>query len=305
MSVENQRLDSSNTTANGQIINIKQGADIMSRPKFTASLNLEQHKLKAVIGQYSVEPAVPCGLSDCRKPHNRGYLILTEDDVETSIGLMCGRKYFGESFKAAKTIYDKQAAAISHKAQLVTLMAQRDEYLKRVDEITAQPNGARWLDRNIRRFAEQFPQEIVAAIYQRAERGQDKVFETRIATDEELQSQREKGVPESRLERYIREDRGALRGLRIFRRNIRGILIQDIKVPLDALDLGDVEAPSATLIKRVSNLAATIDVKFLEAEALLEEAKLFFDADNLDLLRYLEVPKSALRELEKMNWEIA
>lgn len=60
--------------------------DIVSRPGFLATVDPKAVKLKEIIGSYSFDTFIPCGLSTCHLPHGTGFLVVTDSGNETSIG---------------------------------------------------------------------------------------------------------------------------------------------------------------------------------------------------------------------------
>ena len=53
--------------------------DIESVPGFTADIDPKTVKLKEIIGSYTFDALIPCGLSTCHQPHGNGFLVATAD----------------------------------------------------------------------------------------------------------------------------------------------------------------------------------------------------------------------------------
>lgn len=70
--------------------------DITSRPQWRASLDPRQHRLARILGDYHFPKSLewPCGLSTCRQVHQKGFVVQTEDGLETHIGKDCGVNHF-------------------------------------------------------------------------------------------------------------------------------------------------------------------------------------------------------------------
>ena len=65
-----------------------------------------EKELKEIIGRYYESEEVKCGLSICRTPHKRGYIVCTTDGYITNIGNHCGKKYFGVDFETMSKMLD-------------------------------------------------------------------------------------------------------------------------------------------------------------------------------------------------------
>jgi hypothetical protein len=90
-----------------ELISVEAWADIEARPGFVKDLNPAEHTLHAIIGRYLFKNRIQCGLSDCRTPHGKGYIVVTKDGGETNIGKDCGRTYFGVDFEQLARKFDR------------------------------------------------------------------------------------------------------------------------------------------------------------------------------------------------------
>jgi hypothetical protein len=104
-------------TLNGEkeLTRIHDWADILARPGFDGQLDPNAHELEAIIGSYALRDKIPCGLSNCRTPHGRGYLVATKDGRTTNIGKDCGRVYFGVDFETMLSQFTRDIAAKEHR----------------------------------------------------------------------------------------------------------------------------------------------------------------------------------------------
>lgn len=100
-------------TLNGEkeLTRIHDWADIQARPDFDGQLDPNAHELEAIIGSYALRDKIPCGLSNCRTLHGRGYLVATKDGRTTNIGKDCGRVYFGVDFETMLSQFTRDIAA--------------------------------------------------------------------------------------------------------------------------------------------------------------------------------------------------
>ena len=92
------------------LIAIKSWEELYSRPKYKSPINPKKTKLKDIIGVYRNYPRRPCALSNCRTPHNYGYLVICEGDIETNLGNTCGEKKFPDFVKYLRSFRQEKNA---------------------------------------------------------------------------------------------------------------------------------------------------------------------------------------------------
>lgn len=84
--------------------------EIQARESYHSRLELTDQQLSDVFGYYDDLPEeIPCGKSSCRTGHKKGFLVLTEDGLETNLGHVCGTKVFGIAFENLATDLEKKA----------------------------------------------------------------------------------------------------------------------------------------------------------------------------------------------------
>lgn len=80
--------------------------EITSRPSFSNKISKSEHKLSEIIGFYQFKDKIHCGLKGCNQPHQKGYIVRTDDGIETNIGNICGADEFGVEFKELTEQFD-------------------------------------------------------------------------------------------------------------------------------------------------------------------------------------------------------
>jgi hypothetical protein len=90
-------------------LRFRAAADFQTRPAFQSDLDHGQRKLLKIIGDYEFNETqkLKCGLKRCRTTHWHGYVVLTDDGIETNIGRDCGKKYFGVNWGEVRTVFDR------------------------------------------------------------------------------------------------------------------------------------------------------------------------------------------------------
>jgi len=99
-------------------------SDVATRPGFIASLDPKKHNLKAIIGSYIFPDPIPCGLSNCHTPHLKGYLVSTEEGMETNIGRVCGKTHFNVEFEELTRQFDRALEVSEYRERLERFLAQ-------------------------------------------------------------------------------------------------------------------------------------------------------------------------------------
>ncbi|MCZ7841537.1 hypothetical protein LRB91_22395 [Leclercia adecarboxylata] len=80
--------------------------EITNRPNFSNKISKSEHKLSEIIGFYRFKDKIHCGLKGCNQPHQLGYIVRTDDGIETNIGNICGADEFGVKFKELTEQFD-------------------------------------------------------------------------------------------------------------------------------------------------------------------------------------------------------
>src|SRR5882724_11249527 len=81
--------------------------EFKTRAAWRDGVDPAQHKPAKIIGDYAFAKteALPCGLKSCRTKHQYGYVIRTEDGLETHIGRHCGKRYFGVQWGEIQSVF--------------------------------------------------------------------------------------------------------------------------------------------------------------------------------------------------------
>lgn len=88
------------------------------------------------------------GLSNCRTPHTRGYIICTKDGLETNIGHKCGKTYFGVDFEEQARQFDRDLTAKESREMLWSFLFQIPEFDDKINELRAEKKGADWVHKH-------------------------------------------------------------------------------------------------------------------------------------------------------------
>lgn len=116
---------------------------IIARAGFIVSLNPLEHELKSILGRYVFQEKVPCGLSNCKTPHNRGYIVVTKDGRETNIGKDCGKNYFGVDFQVMANKFERDITEQDNREALWTFTLKLDELEQRISALRSEKKRSR------------------------------------------------------------------------------------------------------------------------------------------------------------------
>lgn len=258
------------------IVRIASWSDVESVPGFSANIDPKTVKLKEIIGSYTFDALIPCGLSTCHQPHGAGFMVVAEDGRVTNIGRICGKKHFEVEFSQMSRVF------------LATLRAQQDrEFLygvkcrlpiisAEVASIRNERYGATWINVRVNQLmgsSTALPTSIVNAVRHAVRRGDGSLIVERAATSSE------------------REQRSAavdVKGLEHLRRNIPFVIEEKVG-QLDgfaALAPGNGLREALGCIEPFLAVLAEVDIDSLPDKKLRELSKVGGELDaNLERLR--------------------
>lgn len=250
------------------LVRIASWDDIESVPGFTADIDPKTVKLKEIIGSYTFDALIPCGLSTCHQPHGNGFLVTVADGRVTNIGRICGKRHFSVEFTQMSRIFLAAVRAQQNREFLGELRNRLPTITTEVATIRNEQHGAAWINTRVNQLTGKstaLPTPIINAVRQAVRRGDGTLIIERAATKQE------------REERSVAMD---VKGLEHLRRNV-SFVVEDQVGQLDGFAA---LAPGNGL----REILGTIE-PFLAA---LSEA----DVENL--------PDKQLRDLSKVGGEL-
>lgn len=173
------------------LVRIESWDDIASRPGFLATVDPKTVKLKEIIGSYTFDAFIPCGLSTCHQPHGTGFLVVTETGHETNIGRICGKRHFSVEFSQMSRRFFGLVRAQQNRELLWQIRHRFDAIASEVATLRTEPLGAAWIHPRISRLtgvSVGLPQPIINAVREAIRRDGTLVRE-RAATQEERERQ--------------------------------------------------------------------------------------------------------------------
>lgn len=278
--------------------------EMAARPSFIAPLDHGAHKLTKVLAPYSFSKQVPCGLRSCRTNHNNGFLVRTQSGAETNIGSVCGRKYFGDDFVLASSVHRRQRARHEAITQATNLKAQQLAINQRIDQMVNGPFGVHWLRRLGVALQVRLGADGMSLLKKKARSGNYQVEKVSERTEEEIQ--REMALTRKKRDelKYKSEVVGIMQPMRWLSYDFKGDLIDNLRVPLNALCAMDWSAAETKVIQRMLKAVSGWEQRIETAHTVLKEAAVGLSSDNLALISIaVQSGRPDARTGSLMGWE--
>ncbi|HEL7888383.1 DUF885 domain-containing protein [Stenotrophomonas maltophilia] len=243
--------------------------DIESVPGFTADIDPKTVKLKEIIGSYTFDALIPCGLSTCHQPHGNGFLVAAADGRVTNIGRICGKKHFDVEFTQMSRVFLAAVRAQQSREFLGELRNRLPIIVTEVATIKTEQHGAAWINTRVNQLTGKstaLPTPIINAVRQAVRRGDGTLIIERAATKQERE-ERSAAVDVKGLEHLRRnvpfavEDRvGQLDGFPALApgNGLREI-IGSIEPFLTALSEADIESLPDKQLRELSKVGGELD----------------------------------------------
>jgi hypothetical protein len=168
--------------------------DIITRPGYHSKVNSKEIKLKSVIGKYRITPKQPCGISSCGSKHNKGYLVVCENGIETNIGNKCGLNIFGINFTELENRFNTDTNALRYRDKIKEYQNRYSHY---EDTIHSLKNGEKqglWCYEKMHWFMTKgFEEKTLNALKQKAKIKENGIFQLRQFDSREIELAREAG----------------------------------------------------------------------------------------------------------------
>ncbi|MFJ7566732.1 hypothetical protein ACIQW9_07215 [Herminiimonas sp. NPDC097707] len=273
-------------STNKGLTKIEDWEDISSRPGFAASLNPAEHKLDAVIGRYSFPDKIRCGLSNCHKPHNKGYIVTTVLGIETNIGKDCGKTYFGIDFEIMTKQFDRDITEQENRELLWSFSHQVSELEAKIQAVKLGDKGANWVHKHSQSLSisnTKVPHEISQRMSALAKSRSNILYSQRLATEQEVENL--EVIQQKKLERphYLNEPIGELSGIEALypENNLCQIVVINLEENLKAFKNVEIDQLSYEQLAYWKKWAGTVDSSLENAKSIIEKGRLLLTPHNL------------------------
>lgn len=263
--------------------------EIVSLPGFTDNLDPKKFQLKEIIGRYIFKEKIPCGLTSCKQPHGKGYIVTTKTGEVANIGNVCGKTHFGVEFNELSKIFNRAITEHNNREIVGSFIFQLEANIERVENIRSGNSGADWVYKTSRGLIQKgrgCPESVTSYVSKLVRSRNGAILIPRIATENEVKDM--EVIQKRTLERpqYIEESRGNLRGLdALFPENdLRELLIIDMEANLKSLADLDIDNATFKDIQYWSKWCSEFDAKLEKAERILSSGQQMLSKDNLSQL---------------------
>lgn len=294
---------------NREIPVIERWEDMYRRPKFSNDIDGSKDSLQSVLAPYLLSPLQPCGLSNCRTPNGRGYLIRATDGRETNIGVNCGKKHFPEQ-RAEFLRIDRIVRERDIRARAAAARLDAERVLDRVDEMRKQPMGADWVCRciaGLKRTVIKVDPQAWVALVRRANTGRAEVTVAKRSgkRTNEIRVDRKGQTRTVRQENYVDVSVGAFTGLGVLSSgsDLRELLIKRVDRVARALLDCDPDRDGYKPLSKLLQEYGDFDSTFERAQWAIDAGREFFTSANLGLVPYLAAASAERHRLEGLTVE--
>jgi hypothetical protein len=275
-----------------RLIRFENIEEIRTRPAFRDEIAAASALPKEAVGVYRFPKDAPeqCGLSNCRTPHMKGFVVAMESGEETLVGCHCGAKKMGLAFQEVINRAQLADRMQRYRDTISAAVGRADEFDARLADLLERPRGAKWIGKRIANCNATLPQEATYLIRRMAQRREFEVYDAVRMTDKEVAVARETGaIPKGQPGPYFRQEKaGTIAGLEIWRIDLRALLIDDLQQGMAAVKSLDVASiRSEHTLRKHAQWVDDIPRKLSDAEQLIVAGQEFFESENLQTLKRL------------------
>jgi hypothetical protein len=290
------------------LVRIASWGDIESVPGFTADIDPKTVKLKEIIGSYTFDALIPCGLSTCHQPHGNGFLVAAADGRVTNIGRICGKKHFDVEFTQMSRIFLAAVRAQHNREFLGGLKNRLPGITTEVATIRSEAHGAAWINTRVNQLTGKstaLPTPIINEVRQAVRRGDGTLIIERAATQQERE-ERSAAVDVKGLEHlrrnvsFVIEDRvGQLDGFPALApgNGLREIL-GAIEPFLTALTEADIESLPDKQLRELSRVGGELDTNLERLRSIVAAGRRLLTRQNIQQLSRFLVRREDIKAFD-------
>ena len=289
--------------------------EVYSRPNYCASLKRENLVLRKIIGSYSLDELIPCGLPFCHRKHKNALVLQMENEMEVNVGRDCCESKFGLIFSEHAREFDRWKKQRSSWEIIKDFQQNVEDIEKQLEELDIDKNGNFYL-RSITNLRQLLTPNLVGVLNRKSLSGEVDLFqENKIyGRDAELTEamknydlgNREDGDEQSRLKdvAFVKEKVGVLYGLGVFKIHSQSIstMKNSINNKLDIVRQVDIDNLDLQTIKKVIEIRNQVEKVIMEYTEFIESAEKFFTQQNFQMLPYISKSKEEIERLKGINW---
>ncbi|MBB5190680.1 hypothetical protein HNQ50_001402 [Silvimonas terrae] len=278
---------------------------MLALPAFNPRLDPGAHKLKEIIAGYTMPENVNCGLSNCRTPHQQGYVVQTEDGMVTNIGSVCGKNYFGVDFTRMSRDFEQKVKDKDNRERLEKHQHRVSGYHSRIKTLRAGDRGGDWvyqMQAALTTPNKGVPVLIIRQLRDLQRTGIRDVMMSRPATEEEIKLDEIRLGDEIKQRPYfISAVIGTVVGAEVLgsEDNIKKLLIDDLTLKLEEFKRVKILELSSTQLTRWNKYFSDVELKLTTAGRIIAGMQTLATRENLGFLEALLKEDKEKAEFER------
>ncbi|MBJ2130606.1 hypothetical protein JC525_16885 [Alteromonas sp. IB21] len=277
---------------------LKSWQEMYDRPRFEQEVNPEDVEITRIISNYDMGEKGRCGLSTCKTPHNKGYLVLCKRKqgsilpIETNIGHVCGKNIFGHSFEEHEKAYKRDINTLRFRELITDHICKLTEYEEKLHHLKKEYGGVEAYA-SIRNFVDNHVLKAseLTKLRRRAMTGQSEIVYVQKASEYEIE------MEEVRLGRKL-DDRerdrlttsttlGYIAGVKAVNdyTKIKRELVDEMPMLFKDLEPVEPELLTYPQLEVWSKRLNGLEARFNDVVAVIDECKRFSQPDNIDFVK--------------------
>lgn len=273
---------------------------LVSDPRFVEFIDPHVESPIEILCAYQVPTSVKCGLTDCRTPHYRGFLVATNKGRATNIGNHCGTKYFGDTFDALVSRYKNQSHRNRLMREVNEVYAGKSRALATLHRLRDQPFGMAWIERALASYYRVWPLDAKKEIHLRATRN-DALVTTELRLSEVEIEKRRVAERTSKVREYEQFVVGYLKGLETIK-DPPPEIARRVEAFYEEIDGLESSRLSNAVLHDLKQRAAEIAKLLAQLPVGLDAARRFFEQENVKLLKQ-SIGRADLRDrVRHIKW---
>lgn len=289
-----------------EVPSINSWEDIFSRPSYVSDVDGSKTELLDVIAPYrGLQPAKPCGLTNCHTPHNNGYLIVTADNRETNIGAVCGKNHFPE-FAAQTRRIERILKEQSLRAIVLEAQSRADVIREEIAKLRTDERGAEWVARcisGLRQAVVNVDVQLWHVLKRRANSGDAIVSEVRERSKKEIREMVAANLGRAGELRFESKPAGRLSGLEVLsnRLDLHANLVKGAEGALQTVVAIDVRRVGGKALRVAAKAVGNIDSSLVLVREAIASGRLFFTDANLSLVAFIATDEVRRKKLSGLT----
>lgn len=275
-------------------------AALAERPAFREVLDRREHKLRRVLSGYSFQTLVRCGLADCRTPHRVGFLVETEDGLETNVGHVCGRNTFGTKFDVERAAYERIRELQDLRDRAKQLQGQVGSARRMVEDVYKSRFGVEWIESIKSGLFKSVGNGLLTSLEATERRHEYAVSQSRQRSEEEIN----RLVAETHRRRsdltFETVTVGSLTPMPWLVFDFKGKLITETLKRLQDLQFLEIEMLEMPALRQRVKALDGWEFRVREAEEAIGAAHQFLKSENIEMLS-LWIPDAHKRYRASLN----